>query len=83
MPSQFTPADRDTVRSAIEEHSHVHDTTTIGGGLMVLYHASSHDVTVRGYDGLTRKHGWYVALYEPDENGDKAILMPITEVDGE
>jgi len=80
MPQQFSIADRETVIEAVEEQAHTFDTTKVGPGLMVIYRSDKSDV-VRGYDGLTRKHGWYVASYHRDpDGGDKAILMPITEV---
>jgi len=80
MPQQFSTADPETVIEAVEEQPHTYDTTKVGPGLMVIYRSDKSDF-VRGYDGLTQKFGWYVAMYEPDpENGDTAILMPITEV---
>ena len=78
MPSNFSPATREEVREKTEEIPAVFETSECGQGIMAVY--SSNENHTRCYTGLVENFGWYVSNYEPKENGDIVILMPITEV---
>lgn len=78
MPGGFTPASRAVVKEKTKQISHVHDVTRCGPGLMVVY-KSGYSGTI-SFAYLVEKYGWSVQMYLPDDRGDFAVLMPITEV---
>ncbi len=79
MPRQFKAAPRESVLEQCESESMVDDARAVGNGILVVYKGSMGDHT-RIYTYIVERFGWYPASYEPRSDGDRAVLMPITEV---
>lgn len=77
MPSQFTPADRETVRERTENMDHIEGTTPLGPGLTCV---TKRDKDIISWTGLTEEYGWVPVEMEYDETGTRFVIMPITEV---
>jgi len=77
MP-QFTPADRETVRQALEEMRFIHGINRCGDGLIVICKSTNNKVEVFGT--FARSYGWIVETYDKKETGDTITFMPLTEV---
>jgi len=77
MPSQFSPADRETVKETVKDTAKAGDVGYTGNGLVyVLPDRPVHSFGQLQFDGWT-----ITALYENQESGETLVqIEPITEV---
>lgn len=75
-------SDRQDVVDRIAGHDFVSAVEMCGPGLLVIHEAShSCGRQINTFTGLIENHGWYVAAFRPDDNGDVVTVMPLPEVE--
>lgn len=78
MPRNFEPMQRDEFMHKLEGLDFVADTARLGEGVLSI--RDQLDEGPCTFSEMVEETGWYVAMFEKCEGGDRIAFMPVTEV---